>query len=265
MRKRLVLPLLVAGLVLPSLAAAGVPPPYGIVYANAPATTPLRELGYQLYAGNCSTCHGPRGEGITEAKAGRGSGGILGLGPPLTAVGELSPDFYLRTGRMPLGKAGDEPARSHVFFSDREIRALVAYVGTLGHGPSIPTPHPERGRLPEGLQLFTQHCAGCHQVAAAGGYLTGGVAPSLKDATPTEIAEAVRIGPFVMPRFSRQAITDRQLDSIVAYVQYAKHPKNSGGWSLGNVGPITEGLVTWLIAGAALVAMCMLIGTRLRQ
>ena len=52
----------------------------------------------------------------------------------------------------------------------------------------------------------------------------------------------------------------RQLDSIVAYVRYAQHPDDAGGWPLGHLGPVPEGLVTWLIAAAALVAVCMVIG-----
>ena len=64
--------------------------------------------------------------------------------------------------------------------------------------------------------------------------------------------------------FSTKAISDRQLDSIIRYVQYAKHPDDRGGWSLGHVGPIPEGLVTWFLAASALVAVCLVIGKRLR-
>ncbi len=264
MRSSVVLGLTLLGLALPA-AASGSLPIYGIVDADSPPNTPLRELGYQLYAGNCSTCHGPNGEGIREAQPGRGSGGLLGEGPSLRNVGEQAPDFYLRTGRMPLGQVGEEPMRERVLFSDHQIRALVSYVGSLGNGPQIPHPQPEQGKLPEGLQLFTQHCAGCHQVAIAGGYLPGGVAPDLSVATPVQIAEAVRVGPYLMPKFSRTTLTDAQLDSIVRYVQYAKSPDNRGGWSLGRAGPVPEGLVTWLLAGVAIVAVCMVIGRRLRS
>ena len=89
--------------------------------------------------------------------------------------------------------------------------------------------------------------------------------PALEDATSTQIAEAVRIGPYVMPTFSKKAISDAQLNSIIAYVQYAKHPDDRGGWSLGHIGPVPEGLVTWFLAAAVLVAVCMLIGKRLRE
>jgi ubiquinol-cytochrome c reductase cytochrome c subunit len=89
------------------------------------------------------------------------------------------------------------------------------------------------------------------------------VPPPLEEATPTQVAEAVRIGPYVMPRFSEKAITNRQLDSLIAYVQYAKHPDDRGGWAIGHIGPVPEGLVTWLIGAAALVLLCMIIGKRL--
>jgi ubiquinol-cytochrome c reductase cytochrome c subunit len=75
----------------------------------------------------------------------------------------------------------------------------------------------------------------------------------------------VRIGPYVMPRFSEKAISNRQLDSLIDWVDYTKHPDNPGGWSIGTLGPVPEGLVTWGIAAAALVALCALIGERSRR
>ena len=86
--------------------------------------------------------------------------------------------------------------------------------------------------------------------------------PPLEDATPTQIAEAVRIGPYLMPRFSQKDISDAQLDSIIRYVQYAKNPDDRGGWALGHLGPFPEGMVTWLLAGSLLVALSLAIGKR---
>lgn len=219
--------------------------------------------GKQLYGQYCISCHGANGAGI-PASTGRG-GGRKRLGPPLAGVGALAADFYLRTGYMPLKKIGPEPRRSRVLFSEDEIRALVAYVASLAPGPPIPRPQPERGNISQGQRLFTDHCAGCHQVVAQGGYVSGAVAPPLDKATTTQIAQAVRIGPYVMPTFSRRQISDRQLDSIIRYVEYAKNPDDPGGWAIGHIGPVPEGLVTWFMAGVALVAVCVLIGTRLRH
>jgi ubiquinol-cytochrome c reductase cytochrome c subunit len=245
MRRAIIVALLVA---FAAAAPADAQPP--IVGPADTGTRPLRTLGQELFAGNCARCHGARGQGVT------------GMGPPLRGVGELAADFYLRTGYMPLGDPHEQPQRRRPPFREREIRALVDYVGSLSGGPGIPDPRPERGSVSRGLTLFTEHCAGCHQVVAEGGVVTGARVPPLTEATPVQIAQAVRIGPYVMPRFSKADVSDHELDSIVAYVKYAQHPDDRGGWGIGHLGPFPEGMVTWLIAAIVLVATCVLIGRR---
>jgi ubiquinol-cytochrome c reductase cytochrome c subunit len=210
----------------------------------APAQT-----GPELYTTGCSRCHGSAGAGTAD-------------GPPLGDAGALGADFYLRTGYMPLSHTGEQPRRGDVRYTEAELGALIRYVASLGHGPAVPRVQP--GSVAEGMRLFTDHCAGCHQIAVQGGYLPGAVAPPLDRATATQIAEAVRIGPYLMPRFPESAISDRGLDSMVAYVQYARAPRDPGGWPLGRLGPVPEGMVAWLLAGTALVALCVLIGRRAR-
>jgi ubiquinol-cytochrome c reductase cytochrome c subunit len=216
--------------------------------ANSPGVIHAK-TGAELYAANCARCHGPHGEGY--------------VAPRLQGVGARAADFYLRSGAMPLAAVGQQPEPSRVLFSERELRALIRYVAALG-GPPVPTPHPERGSLSEGLKLFTHHCAGCHQVVARGGFVTGARVPPLQNATPRQIAEAVRIGPYLMPAFSGRTIPSRKLDSIIRYVEYTKHPDNRGGWSLGEIGPVPEGMVAWLVAAVVLVSTCLVIGRRLR-
>jgi ubiquinol-cytochrome c reductase cytochrome c subunit len=220
--------------------------------AAAPPQQGLAASGYHLYGEYCIACHGASGRGIPQ------------LAPSLQGVGALAADFYLRTGYMPLRKTGMQPRRTRVLLDDEQIRALVAYVASLGNGPPIPQPRPERGSLSEGMKLFTDHCAGCHQVVAEGGYVTGAVPPPLEESTAVQIAQAVRIGPYVMPRFSQKAISDRELDSIIRYIQYAKSPDDRGGWAIGHLGPVPEGLVTWFLAGTVLVGVCIVIGKRLK-
>jgi len=65
--------------------------------------------------------------------------------------------------------------------------------------------------------------------------------------------------------FSAKAISNGELDSIVRYVEWTKSPDDRGGWSLGHVGPVPEGLVTWFLSMSVLVALCMLLGKRLRR
>jgi ubiquinol-cytochrome c reductase cytochrome c subunit len=261
-RRRAIVLAVAGGLLLAAPALAQ--PPTGIVRPTDESRLSLLQLGQQLFAGNCVTCHGIDGRGVTSRTQQLGSGALRGLGPSLRGVGARAADFYLRTGYMPLGNPHEEPGRRRVQFTDREIRAMVAYVASLGRGPPIPHPRPERGRVPEGLQLFTDHCAGCHQVVAKGGVVTGARAPPLKDVTPTQIAESVRTGPYLMPKFSTKQISDPELDSIIAYVLRSKHPVDSGGWGIGSIGPVPEGMVTWLIAAVAFVMFCLLLGRRLR-
>jgi ubiquinol-cytochrome c reductase cytochrome c subunit len=242
-------------LVLVFPAAAGAQPGSGV----------KAKTGKGLYAAYCLSCHGVDGSGVTSTSQPRGVLDLRGLGPPLTDVGALGAHFYLTTGYMPLANPHEEPRHTESPFDKQEIAALVAYVASLGHGPPIPKPHPERGDVSSGLSLFTEHCAGCHQVVAQGGYVTNAVAPPLRQASPVQIAEAVRIGPYLMPRFPVSQITDAQLDSIIAYVQWTKHSDNPGGWSLGRIGPVPEGLVTWLIAAVALVGCCLVIGRRFQR
>ena len=248
----------------------------GLLGAGSAAATsgtprnPLAAYGYHLYGEYCLGCHGGNAAGryhepssATGAGPGRAQRQQGGIGPSLHGVGALAADFYLRTGYMPLRRIGLQPRREPVFLSDHQIKALVAYVATFG-GPPIPTPRPELGNVSKGLALFTEHCAGCHQVMAQGGYVTGALPPALVQATPRQVAEAVRIGPYVMPKFSQRSLSDRDLDSIVAYVEYTKRPARPGGWGLGYIGPVPEGLVTWFLAIPALLGLCLLLGRRLR-
>jgi ubiquinol-cytochrome c reductase cytochrome c subunit len=264
MRAVLITTVALALLLTPGAAAAG-------SSTKGTPKSPLAARGYHLYGEYCVSCHGGNAQGrLTEpplgigAGPGRRQGRQAGIAPSLQGVGALAADFYLRTGYMPLRRVGLQPSRQPLLLSDGQIRALVAYIASFG-GPPIPTPNPSLGGISQGQALFTEHCAGCHQVVAQGGYVTGALPPPLADATPLQVAEAVRIGPYVMPTFTQKAITNRQLDSIIRYVEYTKHPARPGGWGLGFLGPVPEGLVTWFLAMPALLGLCLLIGKRFRS
>lgn len=204
--------------------------------------------GRALFETGCSSCHGLDGKGIE------------GQAPSLVGAGEAAADFYLRTGRMPLDQVGEEPLRGEPRYSSSQIEALDAYVGSLGEGPSIPDVDPDRGSVSEGMRLFTDSCAGCHGIGGKGGVAIGGYAPPLGEATPTEVGEAIRVGPYIMPRFSEAQITPAQVDSIARYVELTQEPEDAGGFGIGHIGPVPEGLVAWLAALAALLLVARLIG-----
>jgi ubiquinol-cytochrome c reductase cytochrome c subunit len=221
--------------------------------ASTPAPPGDRALiaqGRALFVSGCSYCHGAQANGIE------------GLGPTLHGVGARAADFYLSTGRMPLSSPRREPDRNdHPEYTAAQRRALVAYVGSLG-GPPIPAVHPERGDAALGQQLFAESCAGCHAITARGGVVPGGIAPALGQATVTQIAEAVRVGPYLMPRFNERQIDQHELDSITRYVLTTRHLDDRGGWGIGNIGPVPEGMIAWLLAGTALVLVLRLVGER---
>ena len=214
-----------------------------------PSSPALKAEGSQLYQEDCASCHGV---------ALRGTPGIA---PSLIGVGAGPVHFYLSTGRMPLASPKEEPQRNAPLFNSRQINALIDYVSSYG-GPPAPTADPAQGDLAVGLHQFTLHCAGCHQIVARGGLTLGAVTPSLQAATPQQIAEAVRLGPYVMPRFDSRQIDQHQLDSLARYIVWTRHPDNAGGWGIYNIGPIPEGIVAWFMALAALVIVARLIGER---
>jgi ubiquinol-cytochrome c reductase cytochrome c subunit len=206
--------------------------------------------GRGLFVEGCSSCHG------LDAR------GRPGRGPSLAGAGAAAADFYLSTGRMPLDDPKEEPLRNKPAYSHSQIADLVAYVGSLG-GPSIPSVDASAGDLNAGFRAFTSHCAGCHQMVARGGIVPGAIAPPLQgDVTTTQVAEAVRVGPYVMPRFSERQIDQGTLNSIARWVQATRHPDDRGGWGIGHIGPIPEGMVAWLLGGVALLIVARLIGER---
>ena len=49
-----------------------------------------------------------------------------------------------------------------------------------------------------------------------------------------------------MPTFNNTTITPQQKRDIIAYIVRTRTEPNPGGFSLGRVGPVTEGLVAFL-------------------
>lgn len=205
--------------------------------------------GRALFVQACATCHG------------LAAGGIPRMGPSLIGVGAQAADFYLSTGRMPLNNPRDPPVRNPPIFNRTQINDLVAYVGSFG-GPPIPAVDPWQGSVAHGFQEFGLSCAGCHQIEAAGGIVTGGIAPPLNQATAVQIVEALRTGPFLMPRFTTRELSSYDANSIARYVLQTRDPADRGGWGIGHIGPVPEGMVAWLIALVALVIVARLIGER---
>lgn len=207
----------------------------------------VRDAGASLYLQNCASCHGQGGEGVQ------------GLGPSLIGVGAASADFYLRTGRMPLGAPDQRPIRQEPVFDDEQIAALVGTVAAFGPGPEIPQVS-AGGDVRRGWELYQASCAACHAASGTGNAVGGGaVAVGLGHASPTEVAEAMLIGPGVMPRFEFEA-QDR--DAILAYVRFLQTAPNPGGAPIGGFGPVAEGFVSVVIGSILVLLAVRFVGRR---
>jgi ubiquinol-cytochrome c reductase cytochrome c subunit len=228
---------------------APIAPAPGELTAPLPSSPALVSEGRGLYAEGCSSCHGI------------GLQGRAGVAPSLIGVGAGPVDFYLSTGRMPLQEPRDQPLRAPAHYTRTQIDALVAFVASFG-GPPAPEADPAKGSLDLGRAEFTLDCAGCHQVVARGGLTLGAQVPSLLQANARQVAEAVRMGPYLMPHFDTRQIDQHTLDSIARYVLWTQHPADSGGWGIYNLGPIPEGMVAWFLLLLSLVLFARLIGER---
>jgi ubiquinol-cytochrome c reductase cytochrome c subunit len=161
---------------------------------------------------------------------------------------------------MPLADPGMQAKRGPVRFSDEQIEALVAYAGAFGNGPAIPTVDPDAGDLAAGGQLYRVNCAACHVASGAGAAIGGArEAPALTKATPTEIGQAILIGPGAMPSFG--SFTQDDVNSVARYIQHLQDEGTTEVSEFGGVGPVAEGLAAWLLGLIPLIALTRWIGT----
>jgi ubiquinol-cytochrome c reductase cytochrome c subunit len=207
--------------------------------AATPSTPSSAQIakGRQIFQQTCSSCHGLQAQGTAVA-------------PSLIGVGSAAVDFQVSTGRMPAKEPGAENDRKPPALTKEEQRAVTAYVASLAGGPAMPTPaevSTAGANTGLGQQLFTADCAQCHNFDGAGGALTQGKsAPPLTESTPTQIYEAMLTGPEAMPVFNNTTITPQEKRDVISYVIGTRNTPNPGGFSLGRVGPVTEGLVAFL-------------------
>lgn len=153
-------------------------------------------------------------------------------------------------------------------YSEPQITALAAYIATLGPGPAIPTAEQldtTNADLAVGGELFRTNCAQCHNFAGSGAALTEGkYAPSLMDATPQEVYEAMLTGPQNMPVFGDGTLTVGEKQDILNYVGHLQTQTQPGGASLGSFGPVTEGAMIFTLGFGLLAAAAVWIGAKLR-
>jgi ubiquinol-cytochrome c reductase cytochrome c subunit len=226
----------------------------GIAYADSPPVSQaqLVDEGEKLFLANCASCHGLNAEGTIA-------------GPSLIGVGALSVDFQVGTGRMPMAASGPQAEVKPVQFTQPQIDAMGAWVQTLAPGPDLPDPryYAGGGNTANGAELFRINCAMCHNVAGAGGALTEGkYAPHLRNLEPIHIYGAMVTGPQNMPVFSDMNLTPEEKNDIITYLKYLDETPSVGGFTLGSIGPVSEGLFVWLIGLGGLIAVAIWLTAR---
>ena len=186
-----------------------------------------------IFLRDCAVCHGADGTGTRRgpslAHMGGGRARLLGFDRPNAA----------RRSRPATGTLHPQ-----VLAPGRSTRSSGTSTRLTGGGTAIPRIATSGADTAAGGQLFRLNCAACHAWAGDGGALPGRAAPSTHQATPTQIAEAVRTGPGRMPRVRTGRVEPAPAATTsIAYMRYLDHPDDRGGSPLGHLGPLAEGAV----------------------
>jgi ubiquinol-cytochrome c reductase cytochrome c subunit len=242
--------LVLFGLVITGMAYAAVLP--GTADAAGTVSQDVA-AGRKLFQANCATCHGMNAGGRNNA-------------PSLVGVGAAAVDFQVGTGRMPLQQSGPQAPQAPRRLSDQDTTQLAAYIASLGAGPAIPDTSavdPASGDPSRGALIFRTNCAMCHGAAGKGGALTKGkYAPSLTGTSNKHVYEAMVTGPQSMPVFNDKTIDPQAKKDVIAYLDRINSTPNPGGLSLGRIGPVSEGLVAWLVALGILLGFATWLGAK---
>ena len=174
----------------------------------------------EVFAENCSGCHGSRGEG--------------GFGPPLAAAGFASLVApMVEKGGIQMPSFGDQ-------LSDAQIQGVAKYVAQ-----TVADPEARTAIVADGGEIYRLYCAGCHSTTGRGGALTRGRnAPDISQYPAAEALAAMILGRGNMPAFAGNTLDVRRQTAVGLYVGVLVDPPSPGGRGLGYLGPVTEGAVS---------------------
>lgn len=194
---------------------------------TAATPAPVPGSGAAVFAANCSGCHGDHGQGL------------IGPSQQADAFPSLVAGMVRRGGiSMP----------AFPQLSAAQVDAVATYVAT-----QIADPAARLGTIAEGGAEFRLYCSGCHSSVGSGGALSQGRnAPRLRDFPAAEALAAMIYGRGNMPVFAGTTFDVRQQASVALYVETLESPPSPGGWGLGYIGPVPEGL-------AGFLALCVLL------
>lgn len=231
--------------------------------AVAQGSTAQIAQGQTLFNNSCVTCHGANLQGVKDR------------GPSLIGVGSAASYFQVSSGRMPLARQEAQAQRKPPLpqfdpateQGRANLDALGAFIQANGGGPTVPAASGDalRGNDPaRGGELFRLNCASCHNFTGRGGALSSGkYAPPLDPASETQIYTAMLSGPQNMPKFSDRQLSPTEKKDIIAYVKSVSgNNNNPGGNPLGGIGPVSEGLIAFIVGLAGLIGVALWLGAK---
>jgi ubiquinol-cytochrome c reductase cytochrome c subunit len=207
-------------------------------------------LGGQLYAQHCAQCHAADGSGAIVPDTNRRAPQLVDS-PRVTAA---YVDLVMRTGRMPpAGNPFDNQPRAMVF-DDEQRAAVVAYT-VQQFGLTVDIPDAPAGHAGRGQRVYATNCAACHGSTGAGGVAGGGAwTPDVARYDAITLAEAMRIGPFQMPAFAQDQITDQEVGDVAAFLEEA-HDEQGTPLGLVELNPVFASGFVALLAVVMLLSL----------
>jgi ubiquinol-cytochrome c reductase cytochrome c subunit len=199
--------------------------------------------GAALYNAYCAACHGADGSGMDHLE------GVM-AGPAIDDIDVAYADLTIRTGRMPIVERDAGIIRQPDLGAE-ERDAIVAFMAERfeleGEVPTVPDASPVPGRV-----LFNEHCAACHRTTGTGGVAGEGVTVlPARGLDEVAIWSATRIGPFGMPAFSEEIISDDDLASIAAAVKKMDEERPT----LLGIVDVDHVIGTWFMVGTMVVLL----------
>jgi len=190
--------------------------------------------GADIFAANCSGCHGAAGQGGVAVPS------LPFPPPPLAPAGFASlVEPMVRQGGIQMPSFARQ-------LTDAQIQQVAQYVAQ-----QIADPAARTANTAYGGQIFRLYCAGCHSTTGRGGAMVRGRnAPDISQYPAAEALAAMILGRGNMPVFAGHALDVRQQTSVALYVDVLVQAPSPGGAGLGYLGPVPEGAVG---AGALLI------------
>jgi ubiquinol-cytochrome c reductase cytochrome c subunit len=208
--------------------------------------------GADIYTSRCANCHGASGQGGTTATGVRA--------PRLRRVPIALVDLVVRTRRMPPGDADADTRTPNPVRGERRVALLRWMRANLALTGELPAADLDGGDPARGQEVYAANCQQCHGSTGAGGVAgAGAFTPGLIHRQPIVIAEAIRLGPFQMPQFGEDVVSDEEIRDVVAFLDEVG-AEDGTPLGIAELNPVFAAAYVFVFALAALLSAMWLSG-----